>query len=189
MPNHTGSSELYFLPCDPDVARTLVIPEPKLIIPLHLEQTSVVIDERCKHMDTPGSDGYISSVITGRETQIDVSLTATQGSDYRKLRTRCGALQDMLGKTGILVLLYGAQPTALTFAVRPFSLDTRQDSFNVLRLDLQLFGLGPGLQGSYTVKRQWATARYDCGDGTYIQKPLYQEIPLDDWLTLRYNKW
>ena len=188
-------AEVYFMPCARVDADRLIISQPDLIIPLHLRQTHICTTRKQDFAHVPSFQeglgwGTRVPTLSHTDTRIDSFYWRERDDKWerRKIETRLRLLHDNMGKDGILVMLLGDQPYAYTSSVMNVGMEYSLDNFDTAHYSFDFVGHDM-LLGGYTVRNNWARARYDQGDGTYIEKWLTQDIPVDDWLILRYNKW
>lgn len=90
------------------------------------------------------------------------------------------------GQRGVLTVL-DTRPSNLTrhfhvlLASTTFSFSYDDD----MELEVAMYALSPIFDGTYTVQRRTGRIRLDQGDGTFLERPITFELPLDELIMNR----
>lgn len=169
---HTQKLEVYFLPFGGEKGKDE--------IPIHSNTSSLSVQH---HQDAVDADmgGYrVAIPTTTRWTEIDLETM--------------GAPRDMPymikpGERGTITILAGHKPHARHVDVILTDLSFGNSFSDVWSYQARWLSTGALFDGTYTVKRRYATIQTDLGDGTFLEHYLHHDIPLDQLIDNRYHGW
>lgn len=93
------------------------------------------------------------------------------------------------GGRGIVTLLAGHQPFARHCEANILSFEIGFGFGDMWSWKANLNVLGMLYDGTYTVQNPYAHIQTDMGDGTLLERTLYHDIPLDQYIDNRFHGW
>jgi len=93
------------------------------------------------------------------------------------------------GGKGVLTFLYGHRPEAQHLEIMFDQVSKDFHTGGDVAYNYHAFGTTRLRSGLYTCQRRVGRVQIDQGDGTFIEKELLYEVPLDEMINNRFHKW
>ncbi len=149
-------------------------------IPLHTNQVALNIHRHVEEIDVTQWGDRNRHTIPGLERwEIDINTLGV----YRDIPAFVRP-----GEKGLFTFLWGNRPDArhAEVYIGDFGIEFPNDGF---MWHAKLLVSGPMFDGAYTCDHTYAIAQYDQGDGTFLEKPLIHQVPLDQLIDNRFHGW
>lgn len=158
---------------------------PEDLFRLHGHQTTYSIQHRQNYLDFSLAHSNVCTK-TIRDAFISLYITCDEDFYYKE---RATPLYSLISTSGVLTLItpkQHAEHWPVVFV--GYTANHRADG--PVDIDFELRSSGePFGWGDYTIKNQHARVRIDQGDGTFVERPLYYDVPFEEYWDITTQRW